>query len=43
MTTVVIKCLYYVRKKDQGPQRNNIFVLLLLMMALANQLAAVKS
>lgn len=43
MTAVVIKCLYYVRKNNQGPQRNNAFVLLLLTIALANQLAAAQS
>lgn len=30
MTTVVIKCFDYVRKNDQGLQRNNAFVFLLL-------------
>lgn len=39
MTTVVIKCFDYVRKNDQGPQRNNAFVFLLLTIVLANQLA----
>lgn len=39
MTAVVIKCFDYVRKNDQGPQRNNVFVFLLLTIVLANQLA----